>query len=328
MLSRWSLKWHRYSKRGDKTVSEQAMYDIDNTFDVKLLNPGGNAVLPIDIHDFADAADHCVLVDKTMFIADILDCESTVALCCRPHGFGKSMNLSMLKCYLERPVPGSSSVNLFIGSQIWDAEDGIYRDEYARYPVIALDFSASSYRGADAEAAMRDVVARECARLLPLLDVPDLARGDVRHIERVARGVAGSDEIDSALGVLIELLRMACDEQVVLLVDGYDAAFTNHMQAKGAYGSCFVELLDRLLFEGIVSSVDSLRLVCLMGERPGPAQAAFAHRNCPYCLASPLSSWCDRRFGFSDAENRALLDYTGQSDRLACAREWFEGYRF
>lgn len=36
------------------------MYDIDNTFDVKLLNPGGNAVLPIDIHDFADAADHCV----------------------------------------------------------------------------------------------------------------------------------------------------------------------------------------------------------------------------------------------------------------------------
>ena len=304
------------------------MYDIDNTFDVKLLNPGGNAVLPIDIHDFADAADHCVLVDKTMFIADILDCESTVALCCRPHGFGKSMNLSMLKCYLERPVPGSSSVNLFIGSQIWDAEDGIYRDEYARYPVIALDFSASSYRGADAEAAMRDAVARECARLLPLLDVPDLARGDVRHIERVARGVAGFDEIDSTLGVLIELLRMACDEQVVLLVDGYDAAFTNHMQAKGAYGSCFVELLDRLLFDVIVSSIDSLRLVCLMGERPGPAQAAFAHRNCPYCLASPLSSWCDRRFGFSDAENRVLLDCAGQSDRLACAREWFEGYRF
>ena len=294
-------------------MSEQAMYDIDNTFGVKLLNPGGNAVLPIDIHDFADAADHCVLVDKTMFIADILDCESTVALCCRPHGFGKSMNLSMLKCYLERPVPGSSSVNLFIGSQIWDAEDGIYRDEYARYPVIALDFSTSSYRGADAEAAMRDVVARECARLLPLLDVPDLARGDVRHIERVARGVAGSDEIDSALGVLIELLRMACDEQVVLLVDGYVAAFTNHMQAKGAYGSCFVELLDRLLFEGIVSSFDSLRLVCLMGERPGPARAALAHRNCPYCLASPLSSWCDRWFGFSDAENRALLDCTGQS---------------
>ena len=309
-------------------MSEQAMYDIDNTFDVKLLNPVGNAVLPIDIHDFADAADHCVLVDKTMFIADILDCESTVALCCRPHGFGKSMNLSMLKCYLERPVPGSSSVNLFIGSQIWDAEDGIYRDEYARYPVIALDFSASSYRGADAEAAMRDVVARECARLLPLLDVPDLARGDVRHIECVARGVAGSDEIDSALGVLIELLRMACDEQVVLLVDGYDAAFSNHMQVQAAYGSCFIELLDRLLFDVIVSSTDSLRLVCLMGERPGPAQAALAHRNCPYCLASPLSSWCDCWFGFSDAENRVLLDCAGQSDRLACAREWFEGYRF
>ena len=45
------------------------------------------------------------------------------------------------------------------------------------------------------------------------------------------RGVASEDEIGSVLGALIELLEMACDEQVVLLVDGYDAAWSGRASA-------------------------------------------------------------------------------------------------
>ena len=64
------------------------------------------------------------------------------------------------------------------------------------------------------------------------LEAPDLARDKVRHIERVARGAASEDEVASVLGVLIELLEMACDEQVVLLVDGYDAAWLGRAIAR------------------------------------------------------------------------------------------------
>ena len=150
----------------------------------------------------------------------------------------------------------------------------------------------------------------------------------MRHIERVARGVASEDEIASVLGVLIELLEMACDEQVVLLVDGYDAAWLGRASARGASGADSAELFDRVLFDAIAAARDSLRLTCLMGECPGPAEAALSSRGCSYCLATPLSIRCDRWFGFSDVEVQALLNHAGREEYLDDAREWLEGYRF
>lgn len=309
-------------------MSEQVNCGFIHAFGARLLNHADNAALPVDVHDFSDAINRCLLIDKTMFIADVLDCDASVVVCCRPEGFGKSMNLSMLKAFLERPAVGRSGQRLFADAQIWDADGGRYRDEYACYPVISLDFSGAARRGAAIADVVRDALSGECARLLALLEAPDLARDKVRHIERVARGAAGEDEVASVLGVLIELLEMACDEQVVLLVDGYDAAWLGRASARVASGADPAGLFDRVLFDAIATAHDSLRLTCLMGECPGPAEAALSSRGCSYCLSTPLSTWCDRWFGFSDAEVQALLNHAGREEYLDDAREWLEGYRF
>ena len=309
-------------------MSEQANYRTDDAFGLRLVNHAYSTVLPVGAHAFSEAINRCVLVDKTMFIADMLDCETSVALCCRPKGFGKSMNLSMLKCYLERPAHRRAGRNVFVGTQIWEAGGGRYRDEYARYPVITLDFSAAAKRGIDASTTMRGVLERECVRLLPLLDVPDLPRSELRHVERVARGVADDAEIDSVLGVLIALLETSCDEQVVLLVDEYDAALSGHKEMKGRWDASCAEHLDRVLFDTITHAGESLRLTCLMGERPGPAELALSQRGVSYRSSIPLSTWCDQRFGFSDDECQALLNLMKREDSLDDAREWLEGYRF
>lgn len=309
-------------------MSEQEYCNSADTFGVRLVKHVDDAVLPVGMHDFAKAVDRCMLVDKTMFIADVLDCDASVVVCCRPEGFGKSMNLSMLKAFLECPVIGRADPGMFAGTRVWDAEEGLYRDEHACYPVIMLDFSSAAKRGADAATALRDAVAHECARLLPLLTAPDLPSCKVRHVERVARGVASSDEADAVLSVLIELLEMACDEQVVLLVDDYDAAWSNYSGTMRGHDVAPAELLERMPFNAIASAGDSLRLACLMGERPGPVEAALARTGCSFRVATPLSSWCDRWFGFSDAECQALLERAGRKDCLDEAREWLEGYRF
>lgn len=309
-------------------MSEQANNGCTAGFGVRLIGCADDAALPIGMHDYAEALGCCTLVDKTMFIADVLDCDASVVVCCRPEGFGKSMNLSMLRAFLERPAVGRAGQLLFADAQIWDADGGRYRDEYACYPVISLDFSGAARRGTDVADVVRDALSGECARLLPLLEAPDLARDKVRHIERVARGVASEDEVDSVLSVLIELLETACDEQVVLLVDGYDAAWLGRASAWNASSADSAELFDRVLFDAIAAAGDSLRLTCLMGERPGPAEAALSLRSCSYCLSTPLSTWCDRWFGFSDAEVEALLSHAGRKEYLEDAREWLEGYRF
>lgn len=309
-------------------MSEQGIYGAGANVSVQLLNRLGDGRLPVDVHDFAEAMNRCVLVDKTMFIADVLDCDASVVVCCRPEGFGKSMNLSMLRAFLERPAVDHAGRSLFADTQIWDADGGRYRDECACYPVISLDFSGAPRHGATVASVVRDALLGECARLLAYLEAPDLPRGKVRHIERVARGVASEDEIDSVLGVLIEVLEMACDEQVVLLVDGYDVAWLGHMGATDNRGAGLAERLNRVLFDAIAAAGDSLGLACLMGERPDPAEAALCARGCSYRLATPLSMWCDRWFGFSDAEVQALLSHAGCEEYLDDAREWFEGYRF
>ena len=309
-------------------MPEQEYCNSSDTFGVRLVSHVDDAVLPVGVHDFADAIGRCMLVDKTMFIADVLDCDASVVVCCRPEGFGKSMNLSMLKAFLERPTVGQVDQGLFAGSQIWDAGGGRYRDEFACYPVISLDFSGAARCGANVGGVMCDALSGECARLLALLEAPDLPRDKMRHVERVARGVASADEVNSVLGVLIELLEMACDEQVVLLVDGYDAAWLGSSSVRGTFGVDPAELLDRVLFDAIASAGHSLRLTCLMGERPAPAEMALSSRGCSYCLSTPLSTWCDRWFGFSDDEVQALLGHAGRGEFLDDAREWFEGYRF
>ena len=309
-------------------MPEQEYCNSSDIFGVRLVNHVDDAVLPVGVHDFADTIGRCMLIDKTMFIADVLDCDASVVVCCRPEGFGKSMNLSMLKAFLELPAVGRAGRSFFADTQIWDADGGRYRDDYACYPVISLDFSGAAWRGAAVAGVVRDALSGECARLLPLLEAPDLPRDKMRHIERVARGVASEDEIASVLGVLIELLEMACDEQVVLLVDGYDAAWLGRASARGASGADSAELFDRVLFDAIAAARDSLRLTCLMGECPGPAEAALSLRGCSYCLSTPLSTRCDRWFGFSDAEVEALLNHAGREEYLDDALEWLEGYRF
>lgn len=309
-------------------MSEQVNCNSADTFGVRLVNYVDDAVLPVDAHDFADAIGRCMLIDKTMFIADVLDCDASIVVCCRPEGFGKSMNLSMVRAFLERPAVGRAGQSLFSDAQIWDADGGRYRDEYACYPVISLNFSGAARRGAAVAGVVHDALSGECARLLPLLEAPDLARDKVRHIERVARGVASEDEVASVLGVLIELLETACDEQVVLLVDGYDAAWLGRASAWNASSADSAELFDRVLFEAIATASDSLRLTCLMGECPGPAEAALSSRSCSYCLSTPLSTWCDRWFGFSDVEVQILLSHAGREGFLDDALEWLEGYRF
>ena len=314
--------------KGNVAMSEQANNGCAADFGVRLIGCSDDALLPIGMHDYVEALGRCTLVDKTMFIADVLDCDASVMVCCRPEGFGKSMNLSMLKAFLERPAVGRVGRISFADTLIWDADGGRYRDEYACYPVISLDFSGAARRGAAVVGVVRGALSGECARLMPLLEAPDLARDKVRHIERVARGVASEAEVASVLGVLIELLETACDEQVVLLVDGYDAAWLGRSNARGASGADPAGLFDRVLFEAIATARDSLRLMCLMGERPGPAETALSLHDYSYRLSTPLSTWCDLWFGFSDAEVKALLSHAGHEEYLDDAREWLEGYRF
>lgn len=82
--------------------------------------------LPIGISDFKKLITNgCYYVDKTPMIKDILDNKSETVLFTRPRRFGKTLNMSMLRCFFENVGTGNDGKprreHLFDGLGIMDA---------------------------------------------------------------------------------------------------------------------------------------------------------------------------------------------------------------
>ncbi len=127
----------------------------------RIIDRTGRKRLPIGDDGFERAASGSVLVDKTALIADVLDSGYTATLFCRPRRFGKTLNMTMLKAFLEMEPSGLADASLFEGTEVWEKDGGAYRPHFAAYPVIYL--SMRTARGDTWEqtyGALKDTLAR------------------------------------------------------------------------------------------------------------------------------------------------------------------------
>ncbi|HJC32724.1 MAG TPA: AAA family ATPase, partial [Candidatus Anaerobutyricum faecale] len=103
--------------------------------------------LPIGIDGFEKIrTNNFYYVDKSMFIAELLQNWGEVNLFTRPRRFGKTLNLSMLKCFFE--IGGRKE--LFNGLKI-SQEKELIEEYMGQFPVISV--SLKSVDGLSFEAA-------------------------------------------------------------------------------------------------------------------------------------------------------------------------------
>ncbi|CAG8546501.1 1352_t:CDS:2 [Ambispora gerdemannii] len=81
-------------------------------------------------------------VDRSLFIKDCIEFNGRVALIIRPHGYGKTTNLSMLDCFFNikptaEPIPREE---IFRDLEIWKPKN-IVRQYFKKVPVIHFDMS-------------------------------------------------------------------------------------------------------------------------------------------------------------------------------------------
>ena len=74
-------------------------------------------------------------IDKTKYIKDVIDNESSVLLITRPRRFGKTLNMSMLRYYFD--CTKKDSKELFKGLKIMEQEEK-YTSKLGYYPCIYL----------------------------------------------------------------------------------------------------------------------------------------------------------------------------------------------
>jgi hypothetical protein len=94
---------------------------------------------PIGHSDFLEVRRQgLTYVDKTLWIADVLSNPSKVLLVPRPRRFGKTLNMTTMRYFLERSPDDRTAE--YADTGIWQADDGAWLEHFQRYPVIYLTF--------------------------------------------------------------------------------------------------------------------------------------------------------------------------------------------
>ena len=99
-------------------------------------------ILPSGIDNFKRLIDdNYYYVDKTLLIKEIIDNGAVINLITRPRRFGKTLNMSMLQYFFEKPLENNKSISyLFEGLNIFTEENKKFRQEQGKYPVVYLTF--------------------------------------------------------------------------------------------------------------------------------------------------------------------------------------------
>ena len=280
--------------------------------------------IPLGIDDFRKLREAGLdYVDKSDLIRQVLDRAGVeVTLLPRPRRFGKTLNLSMLRCWLEKRDEDLSP--LFTDLSIWQAGDA-YRAHFQRYPVIHFNFKGSKGATfAGTWGTIRDKIGGLFDGHRHLLDSGHLSEREQQKYRAILDGTAEQAYYNAALLDLSTYLHRAHGERVVILIDEYDEPI--HAGHVHGYVDEVLDFMRAFLGAGLKSNPHLFKAV-LTGILRVAKESLFSGLNNPgvYTLLSRDFNTC---FGFTEAEVKALLERHGRADRLDQVRGWYNGYVF
>lgn len=285
--------------------------------------------LPIGIEKFEEIrTEGFYYVDKTGLIRELLDNWGKVNLFTRPRRFGKSLNMSMLRCFFEY---GCDST-LFDGLEIAGQRE--YCQKYmGKFPVILITLKGVDARNYEEAAGMlRSIIGTAALRFQFLADSPRLSNEDkslYRQLIKIddsgKQGFSMPPEVlADSLRMLSELLRKHYGQNVILLIDEYDVPLDKAQQA-GYYDEMVT--LIRSLFGQALKTNDSLYFAVLTGCLRIAKESIFTGLN-NMNVFSTTSTQMGEYFGFTDDEVTEMLRYYGLEDNFETVKKWYDGYRF
>ena len=159
-------------------------------------------------------------IDKSLFIKDIIDNASNVALITRPRRFGKTLNMSMLRYFLD--CNKKDSKELFEGLKIME-EGEKYTSKLGAYPCIYL--TLKDVRGDNNEEMMMALQTElielfiEHIYLLKSDKIEDIEKEMFNNILNLK---ANKIQLQNSIKLLSTLLNKEFDKPVYLIIDEYD----------------------------------------------------------------------------------------------------------
>jgi hypothetical protein len=260
-------------------------------------------------------------VDKTALVEAVIADSSEVLLVPRPRRFGKTLNLSTLRYFLEKSA--EDHTRLFAGLAVASSE--LARPHFQRYPVVFLTFKdvkPTSWETCFERLA--GVLATLFGEHRDVLDDGKLAREDAELFTAILERRATQAVCTEALGLLSRLLARHHGEKVVILVDEYDSPI--HAGFTHRYYDEVVAFFRDFLSAGLKDNPHLFRGV-LTGILRVAKESLFSGLNNP-AVYGILRSEMAPYFGFTEPEVRGLVEASGRADLMDEVRAYYNGYRF
>ena len=283
--------------------------------------------LPMGIESFKEIRrQKFYYVDKTALIRELLENWGKVTLFTRPRRFGKTLNMSMLKCFFEI----GSDKALFDGLEI-SREAQLCEEYQGKFPVISITLKGATGRTFDeAKNMLRRLIGKEAQRFQFLMESDKLTELEHQQYKALIymneKGIFDMEDevLKDSLLTLSQLLKKHYQQDVIILIDEYDVPLDKAYQS--GYYDDMVDLI-RSLFGNALKTNDSLYFAVLTGCLRISRESIFTGLN-NFKVYTVKDVRYKEYFGFTDAEVRQVLEYYGFLAHYDAVKEWYNGYLF
>ena len=279
--------------------------------------------LPVGVEDFKTIIDcNYYFVDKSLLLRDLMHRFGKVTLFTRPRRFGKTLNMSMIRCFFEKSEEDTSY--LFKNLKIAQAGEQ-YLEHQSQYPVISItlkDIEASDYE--TAFTMFKSIIADEFERHSELLESDKLKPRQRRRFENIYNDAAPASEYIMALKLLTDCLYQVYQKKVIILIDEYDVPLQN------AYFNRYYDKMVKLIrsvFSKALKTNSSLEFAVLTGCLRISKESIFTGLNNLDVYSVTEPKFADA-FGFTEDNVRSIAEYYGITDKFEEIKQWYDGYLF
>ena len=275
--------------------------------------------LAIGIDDFRKIIkEDCYYVDKTKFIADVLQDASNVKLFTRPRRFGKTLNMSMLKYFFD-VRESEENRELFNGL---DIEKSKYIDEQGKYPTILISLKSIKYE------TWEESLEQLKSLISNLYNEFEYIRESLNESEiELFNDIwfkKENGEYANSLKNLTSFLYKYYKKEVILLIDEYDIPLiTAH---KYGYYDEIINFYKIFLGEALKTN-QYLKMGVLTGIIRVIRTGIFSDLN-NLKVYSILEKKYSEFFGFTEEEVKEALQFFDIEEELVNVRYWYDGYKF
>ena len=263
---------------------------------------------------------NCFYVDKTSFIKEWWESEDEVTLITRPRRFGKTLNMSMLKCFFSNKYADRGE--LFEGLEIW--EDEKYREIQGTYPVIFFSFAKikqTTYK--ETIEKIKKIIFdlyQEYAFIGKWDGLTDKEKENFNNISYDMSDVIAQEAIVD----LSNYLSRYYGKKVIILLDEYDTPMQE------AYVNGYWEELvafTRSMFNAVFKSNPYLERAIMTGITRVSKESIFSDLN-NLVVVTTTSNQYETMFGFTEEEVFNALDEHGILDKKGEVKKWYDGFTF